>query len=194
MQRPEVDDSLTLLTDARRAEAIVIDVLDKLATKEGVLLKVMARGQKGRRLLRSPEQSNFRRELRARPEFVLHFIPWSIKDKATTATQFRSVTGLLWFTWNSTTVRGACKQIANIIVAGLGEIVIILTYGLKECRRAQANCFVGQLFELVTRIWRTYRHGNDNFCSAALPQCSYRSAHGCAGGQSVIDQNGNSTT
>jgi hypothetical protein len=44
MQRPEVDDSLTLLTDATKTEAIVIDVLDNPATEEGVLLKVMARG------------------------------------------------------------------------------------------------------------------------------------------------------
>jgi hypothetical protein len=44
MQRPEVDDSLTLLTDARKSEAIVIDVLDNPATEEGVLLKVMIRG------------------------------------------------------------------------------------------------------------------------------------------------------
>ena len=44
MQRPEVDDSLTLLTDAGKTEAIVIDVLDNPATEEGVLLKVMTRG------------------------------------------------------------------------------------------------------------------------------------------------------
>ena len=44
MQRPEVNDSLTLLTDARKTEAIVIDVLDNPATEEGVLLKVMTRG------------------------------------------------------------------------------------------------------------------------------------------------------
>jgi hypothetical protein len=44
MQRPQVDDSLTLLTDARKTEAIVIDVLDNAATEEGVLLKVMTRG------------------------------------------------------------------------------------------------------------------------------------------------------
>jgi hypothetical protein len=44
MQRPRVDDTLTLLTDARKTEAIVIDVLDNPATEEGVLLKVMMRG------------------------------------------------------------------------------------------------------------------------------------------------------
>jgi len=44
MQRPRVDDSLTLLTDTRKTEAIVIDVLDNPATEEGVLLKVMTRG------------------------------------------------------------------------------------------------------------------------------------------------------
>jgi hypothetical protein len=44
MQRPEVDDSLTLLTDAGKTEAIVIDVLDNPATEEGVLLKLMTRG------------------------------------------------------------------------------------------------------------------------------------------------------
>jgi hypothetical protein len=44
MQRPEVDNSLTLLTDAKKTEAIVIDVLDNPATEEGVLLKVMTRG------------------------------------------------------------------------------------------------------------------------------------------------------
>jgi hypothetical protein len=43
MQRPKIDDSLTLLTDARKTEAIVIDVLDNPATEEGVLLKVMTR-------------------------------------------------------------------------------------------------------------------------------------------------------
>ena len=44
MQRPEVDDDLTLLTDFGKTEAIVIEVLDNPATEEGVLLKVMTRG------------------------------------------------------------------------------------------------------------------------------------------------------
>ena len=44
MQRPEVDDSLTLLTDFGKTEAIVIEALDNPATEEGVLLKVMTRG------------------------------------------------------------------------------------------------------------------------------------------------------
>jgi len=44
MQRPKVDDSLTLLTDAGKTEAIVAEVLDNPATEEGVLLKVMTRG------------------------------------------------------------------------------------------------------------------------------------------------------
>ncbi len=44
MQRPNVDDSLTLLTDFGKTEAIVIDVLDNPAREEGVLLKVMTRG------------------------------------------------------------------------------------------------------------------------------------------------------
>jgi hypothetical protein len=44
MQRPKVDDSLTLLTDAGKTEAIVIDVLNNPAREEGILLKVMTRG------------------------------------------------------------------------------------------------------------------------------------------------------
>ena len=44
MQRPEVDDDLTLLTDVGKTEAIVVEVLDNPATEEGVLLKVMTRG------------------------------------------------------------------------------------------------------------------------------------------------------
>jgi hypothetical protein len=44
MQRPNVDDDLTLLTDFGKTEAIVVEVLDNPATEEGVLLKVMARG------------------------------------------------------------------------------------------------------------------------------------------------------
>lgn len=44
MQRPNVDDDLTLMTDFGKTEAICIDVLDNPATEEGVLLKVMARG------------------------------------------------------------------------------------------------------------------------------------------------------
>ena len=44
MQRPNVDDSLTLLTDAGKTEAIVVDVLDNPATEEGMLLKLMTRG------------------------------------------------------------------------------------------------------------------------------------------------------
>jgi len=44
MQRPQVDDSLTLLTDFGKTEAIVIEVLDNPATDEGILLKVMTRG------------------------------------------------------------------------------------------------------------------------------------------------------
>ena len=44
MQKPNVDDSLTLLTDAGKTESIVIDVFDDPAAEEGVLLKVMTRG------------------------------------------------------------------------------------------------------------------------------------------------------
>jgi hypothetical protein len=44
MQRPKVDDSLILLTDFGKTEAICIDVLDNPATEEGILLKVMTRG------------------------------------------------------------------------------------------------------------------------------------------------------
>jgi hypothetical protein len=44
MEKPKVDDSLTLLTDAGKTEAIVAEVLDNPATEEGVLLKVMTRG------------------------------------------------------------------------------------------------------------------------------------------------------
>ena len=44
MQRPNVDDDLTLLTDFGKTEGIVVEVLDDPATEEGVLLKVMARG------------------------------------------------------------------------------------------------------------------------------------------------------
>ena len=44
MQRPKVDDSLTLLAGFGKTEAICIDVLDNPATEEGILLKVMTRG------------------------------------------------------------------------------------------------------------------------------------------------------
>ena len=44
MQRPEVDDDLTLLTDVGKTEAFVVEVLDNPAAEEGVLLKVMTRG------------------------------------------------------------------------------------------------------------------------------------------------------
>ena len=44
MQKPNVDDSLTLLADFGKTEAIVVDVLDNPATEEGILLKVMTRG------------------------------------------------------------------------------------------------------------------------------------------------------
>jgi hypothetical protein len=44
MQRPKVDDTLNLLTDFGKTEAIVADVLDNPATGQGVLLKVMTRG------------------------------------------------------------------------------------------------------------------------------------------------------
>jgi len=44
MQRPKIDDNLTLLSDFGETEAICIDVLDNPATEEGLLLKVMTRG------------------------------------------------------------------------------------------------------------------------------------------------------
>jgi hypothetical protein len=44
MQRPNIDDKLTLLTDFGKTEAICVEVLDNPATEEGLLLKVMARG------------------------------------------------------------------------------------------------------------------------------------------------------
>ena len=44
MQRPNVDDDLTLLTDFGNTEAIVVDVRDDPATEQGILIKVMTRG------------------------------------------------------------------------------------------------------------------------------------------------------
>ena len=44
MQKPKVDDNLTLMADFGTAEAICIDVLDNPAAEEGILLKVMSRG------------------------------------------------------------------------------------------------------------------------------------------------------
>ena len=44
MQRPKVDDSLTLLTDFGKTEAICAEVLADPTREEGILLKVIARG------------------------------------------------------------------------------------------------------------------------------------------------------
>ncbi len=44
MQRPKIDDKLTLLADFGQTDAICAEVLDNPATEEGVLLKVMTRG------------------------------------------------------------------------------------------------------------------------------------------------------
>ncbi|HEU0208189.1 MAG TPA: hypothetical protein VFQ78_04340 [Candidatus Udaeobacter sp.] len=45
MQRPNVDEDLVLVSDVGKTEAIVVDVIDNPATEEGVLVKVMTRGQ-----------------------------------------------------------------------------------------------------------------------------------------------------
>ena len=44
MQKPNIDDNLTLLADFGKTDAICVDVLDNPATEEGILLKVMTRG------------------------------------------------------------------------------------------------------------------------------------------------------
>jgi hypothetical protein len=44
MEKPKIDDKLTLLTDFGKTEAICAEVLDDPATSDGVMLKVMARG------------------------------------------------------------------------------------------------------------------------------------------------------
>jgi hypothetical protein len=44
MEKPKIDQKLTLLTDFGKTEAICSEVLEDPATPEGVLLKVMARG------------------------------------------------------------------------------------------------------------------------------------------------------
>ena len=44
MQRPKIDDKLTLLTDFGETEAICAEVLDNPGSIGSVLLKVMARG------------------------------------------------------------------------------------------------------------------------------------------------------
>jgi hypothetical protein len=44
MQRPTIDDKLTLLADFGKTDAICVEVLDNPATEEGLLLKVMTRG------------------------------------------------------------------------------------------------------------------------------------------------------
>lgn len=44
MQKPQVDDKLTLLTNFGETEAICTEVLDDPAREDGILIKVMARG------------------------------------------------------------------------------------------------------------------------------------------------------
>jgi hypothetical protein len=44
MQKPKVDDNLTLMADFGKTDAICVEVLDNPATEEGLLLKVMSRG------------------------------------------------------------------------------------------------------------------------------------------------------
>ena len=44
MQRPKIDDSLSLQANFGIADAICVEVLDNLATEEGLLIKVMTRG------------------------------------------------------------------------------------------------------------------------------------------------------
>ena len=45
MQRPKIDDKLTLLADFGETEAICVEVLENPATEEeGILLKLMTRG------------------------------------------------------------------------------------------------------------------------------------------------------
>ena len=44
MEKPKIDQKLTLLTDFGKTDAICSEVLEDPATSEGVLLKVMARG------------------------------------------------------------------------------------------------------------------------------------------------------
>ena len=44
MQRPKVDDQLTLLTDDGKTEALCAEVQDDPSLADGVILKVLARG------------------------------------------------------------------------------------------------------------------------------------------------------
>jgi len=44
VNKPKIDDKLTLLTDFGKTEAICAEVLDDPTNSDGVLLKVMARG------------------------------------------------------------------------------------------------------------------------------------------------------
>jgi len=44
MQKPKVNDSLTLLTDFGKTEAICTEILADPTREEGILLKVIARG------------------------------------------------------------------------------------------------------------------------------------------------------
>jgi len=44
MQKPKIDEKLTLLTDFGKTEVICTEVLEDPAAPDGVLLKVMARG------------------------------------------------------------------------------------------------------------------------------------------------------
>ena len=44
MEKPKIDQKLTLLTEFGKTEAICAEVLEDPANVEGVLLKVMARG------------------------------------------------------------------------------------------------------------------------------------------------------
>src|SRR5205085_12167199 len=86
---------------------------------------------------------------------------------------------------------GPCRareELTHLLVARLREIFVVLADRLEVFRRARTDNFVGNIFELTTRVWGSNRDRDYDFRRASFSQGFDRGTHRRSRRESVVNQ------
>ena len=86
------------------------------------------------------------------------------------------------------TARRGRKQVADLLVGGLGEVLVPEAHGVERLRGGGADYLAGEGLEFHARFGRGNRHRHDYAIRPAQPDCLHGGLHGGTGRQPVVYQ------
>ena len=82
----------------------------------------------------------------------------------------------------------AGEELGDLVILGLGEVLVPEPDGPEGLGRDGADAFVGDVLELGAGGRGADRHGDDDPRGPLAAQCLHGGAHGRTGGQAVVDE------